>query len=1005
SCWWALSEMDKKGLLYESTRVLPYCPRCETPIANAEIAMDNSYKDISDISAYVKFELVDEPGVYVLAWTTTPWTLPGNVALAVGSEIDYVLVEKDGARYFAAEALAAKIFKKGYAVVRNLKGSELVGKGYKPLFDYYAKQAPVNAERGWKIYGADFVTTTDGTGIVHIAPAFGDDDMKLARTEKLPEISHVTPTGVFKDEFSAEGSEERFAGVPVKPKGDHQSADILMIKYLAHQGALFAKEKITHSYPHCFRCETPLYYYAIPAWFIKIQDLKPRLQGLNATINWIPGHLKHGRFEKSMEGAPDWNISRNRFWATPLPIWKCSSCQAKEVIPSVEGLRKRSANRIKSYAVMRHGEAEHNVKHLVSCVVGNPHHLTEAGKEKARLTAEGLKGQGIDLIIASDFVRTRETAEIAARALGLPVESIVYDERLREVNFGKLNGKSFEEFHTYLDALPDKFSTPFAGGESYMDVRQRIGSFIYDIHDRYADRNPLLITHESLVWLLHSVSRGMSVEESLQEKGYLRSDFLLPGEMVRVDFAPLPHNRNYELDLHRPYIDEIKLACSCGGEMSRIVEVVDCWFESGSMPFAAEHYPFENEEKFKSRFPGQFVAEYIAQTRTWFYYMHAVSTILFDDKPFENVVTTGTVLAEDGEKMSKSKGNFPDPWILFNKFGVDAVRFYLLSSPIMKSEDLNFSEKGVGEIYRKIIMRLDNTHAFYAMYAGKERPSTIRSGNVLDRWITARLSETVAQVESAMDAYELDRALRPIDEFIDGLSNWYVRRSRDRFKSDDEADREMAISTLRAVLLDLAKVMAPFTPFVAEDMHRKLGGSEESVHLASWPKAESADQGILEAMAETRRVVSLGLEARAKAGIKVRQPLGRLSVKSAIAEAYHPLIALEVNVKEVIVDPSLVEDVLLDTVITDELRDEGIVRELARHIQEERKKRGYVPQDLVLVAVATDDLAGQRIVKDYGSELAKAVNAKSLSTAASLAEDGKFQVTVENIVFDIAMEK
>lgn len=993
SCWWALAEMNKKGLLYEGTRVLPYCPRCETPIANSEIAMDNSYKDITDISVYAKFELVDEPGTFVLAWTTTPWTLPGNVALAINPEINYVKVLQESNHYIVARDLAEKAIKDGYEVAAEFSGKDLIGKSYKPVFDYYIKDEGLkNRENGWKIYGADFVTTESGTGVVHIAPGFGEDDMKLAQKASLPVILHVGSDGKFKPEVID------FAGELVKPKGDHQKADVEIIKNLAHRGLLFAKEKIIHSYPHCFRCETPLYYYAIPAWFIKIQDLKPRLQELNNDINWIPDHLKHGRFAKSMEGAPDWNISRNRFWATPLPIWKCEQCKQVKVVDSVADLTSNQKPR-NNFTLMRHGQSESNVLGVVSGLPENLHHLTDQGKGEAKQAAENLKSQNVDLIFVSPLLRTKETAEIVAAELGLSADKVVIDDRLREVQTGDFNLRPINDYRDYFQNTLDKFTKPAPGGENLLEMKNRLMDFLVETDQKYQGQNILIITHEYSVWLLEAGAKGLDAKAAAALKD-LNEDFVKTGEFKKLTYVPLPHNKNYELDLHRPYIDEVKFVCGCGGQMSRISEVVDCWFESGSMPFAAEHYPFENKNIIKERFPAQFVAEYIAQTRTWFYYMHAVSTVLFDRAPFENVVTTGTVLAEDGQKMSKSKGNFPDPWILFNKYGVDAIRFYLLASPIMKSEDLNFSEKGVDEVYKKVILRLQNVVALYQMYADAKVEAKSDSKNVLDQWMIARLHEAVGEVTRGLDSYELDKATRPFDLLVDDLSTWYVRRSRERFKNDSDLnDKQAALSTTKYVLLELSKLLAPVMPFLAERIYRDLGGVKESVHLENWPTVSktgllgklfggSADNKIIAEMAKVREIVSLGLEARATAKIKVRQPLARLQVKNNLLANYFSLIAEEVNVKEVVVDEGLAEEVLLDTTITPELEEEGRMRDLLREVQDLRKTNGLNPSDRVKL------FAGQEhydLAQKFQSEFLR------VAGVVEIALDASADVRVEKV--------
>ncbi len=969
SVWWALSEMNKLGLLYEGTRVLPYCPRCETPLANAEIAMDNSYKDISDISVFVKFELLDEPGTYLLVWTTTPWTLPGNTAVAVGPQISYVKV-KIGQEYFilAKDRLLASI-KSDYSIEEEFLGRDLIGKKYKPPFAYYLTEG--------RVCGADFVNTVDGTGIVHIAPAFGEDDMALAKKENLPIVVHVDHTGRFQLEV------KDFAGQLVKPKDNHQVTDIEIIKFLAKRDILFDKQKIVHSYPHCYRCETPLYYYAVPSWFIKIQDLKPRLRELNQEINWIPEHLKFGRFAKSMAGAPDWNISRNRFWATPLPIWKCDQCQFVKVISSLVELQEEAISAGNKYLAMRHGEADHNVQDIVSSRVDNPHHLTDKGREQIKAVLSKLEKAKIDLIISSDFVRTRETTELIARELSLPTASVIYDKRLREVDFGDFNGRPVAEYYHHFSNPIDKFTKGCPNGEDLMTVKRRMMNLIDDLEGRYQGKNILLISHETPITMLFAGALGLGVTEASNFKE-THDDFLLTGEVKDFSYKPLPHNHDYELDFHRPYIDKIKLTCNCGGLMSRIPEVVDCWFESGSMPFAAEHYPFEREEQTRRRVPADFVSEYIAQTRTWFYYMHVVATILFNKIPFKNVVTTGSVLASDGQKMSKSKGNFPDPLLILNQYGADALRFYLLSSPLLKAEDACFSELGVGEIYRKVINRLDNVWLFYQTYADVEQSvaKKIISRHVLDRWIIARLNQLVGEVTEAMDRYELDQALRVINIFIEDLSVWYVRRSRDRFKPEAKEERVNASATLAQVFNILARVLAPFTPFVAEEIYRQLEGDQESVHLDSWPRVvDLVDQGLLEDMIEVRRIVSLGLEARAKAGIKVRQPLARLKIKKMSLEIKNnsqllDLIKDEVNVKEISSDPELVSEVELDLELTPELKEEGELRDLIRKLQDWRKKSGLKPGELAIMPVS---LARRDLVLKHADVLKLAVNAKEFT--------------------------
>ncbi len=1008
SVWWALKEIWDKDLIYEGTRVLPYCPRCETPIANSEIAMDNSYKDITDISVYVKLELVPEEKTgqeselktYLLAWTTTPWTLPGNTAAAVNKDLMYVKAKVTPAAgggatpyflIFAKEKLAAisSLAKDAkLEVVSEIKGSDIVGKPYKPLLEYFSGKNIKNKENGWKVYAAPYVTAETGTGIVHLAPGYGEEDMELAKDNNIPFVMHVGADGKFVSEVG-----DGLAGLKVKPKPTpedpqgHQSSDILIIKILAARGALFAKEKIVHSYPHCHRCETPLYYFAIPAWFIKISEVKKRMIALNEKINWVPEHLKHGRFLKGLEGAPDWNISRNRYWASPLPIWKCDKCPETTFLGSLEDIKKHAPAKNK-YFVMRHGEAENNLLKVLSSDPKNNHRLTDKGRNDVAVSARLLRKKKIDVIYASSFIRAKETAQIVAEALGLSSDKIVVDDRLVEINFGELSGKpikAYPEFYGY--SYKEAFEKSMPGGENLSLVKKRAGDFISEIEEKENGKNILIVSHETPIWMLEAAAAGATIALSVKIRE-AKDDVIGTAELRTLDFSPIPHNKDYELDFHRPYIDKIIFPCVCGeGQMRRIPEVIDCWFESGSMPFAQSHYPFENKRNFDKNFPAQFIVEYIAQTRTWFYYTHVLSAILFKDISFENVIAHGTVLAEDGQKMSKSKGNFPDPSHVFDKYGVDALRFYLLSSPLMKSEDLSFSEKGVDEVYKKIILRLRNTLSFYEMYKGNHTPThSPRAETILDRWILSRLAEVNQQVGRAMDSYEIDQALRPIDGFIEDLSVWFLRRSRERLKSDDATEKNSALDIFHSVLLELSKIIAPFTPFISEDLYKRLGGALESVHLESWPKAGHTDQGVIEEMAEVRRIVGFGLEARAKAGIKVRQPLSELKVRNSKIRDKEELLGLlkdEINVKQISFDEKIADEVSLDTNITETLKEEGDLREFIRFVQDLRKKKGLKAGEGATLEMHTDE-SGKRFVTKFEKEILGSAFIKNISHLESL---------------------
>jgi len=1000
SVWWALAEFNKKGLIYEGVRVLAYCARCETPIANSEIAMDNSYKDIADISVYVKFELENEPKTYLLAWTTTPWTLPGNTAIAVNKAVDYVKVEADGAHYILAKATLGNVFKeKDFKIVEEFKGEKLVGKKYKPVFPYFVDVGMPNKENIYKVWHADFVTTDMGTGIAHEAPAFGEDDMNLAREHKIPWIIHVDETGRFKSEV------KDFSGMKVKPKDTaedkdaHLRTDIEVIKYLQASGAYFNKEKIIHSYPHCMRCDTPIIYYALPSWFVDIQKSKPTIQKTAEFINWIPTHLKEGRYKNIVESAPDWNISRNRYWASPLPVWKCEKCEQKTFVSSIEELKQKSVKSGNKYFVMRHGESEGNIAGTISSYPENDDNLTELGKKQVLESIQMLKEKDIDLIIYSDLARTKETAEIIKKELNIEDNNFVSSKMIREISTGDWNGKKWIEYVAFIKSTGEKryFYRP-ENGESGEDVRIRMSEFLYKVDSEYKNRNILVVTHEGPARILYAGALSLDYDQMEKKLENKEIGVFKNAEIRELDFTFLPHNKNFELDLHRPYIDSVKLKCSCDGEMTRITEVLDCWFESGSMTFAEDHYPFESSDWQKNNFPAGFVAEYIAQTRTWFYYMHTVSAILFNHAPFKNVVTTGTLRAEDGQKMSKSKHNYPDPWVFIDKYGVDALRIYLMSSPLMKGEDANFSEKLVQEISSKIIGRFHNTMLFYELYRDKSLEDVYEKDlkNVLNKWILCRLDEVIVEVTNGMEAYDMALATRPLDLFVDDLSTWYLRRSRDAIKNDNKETKQ----TLYFVLKTFAKLIAPFAPFIAEEVWMDLRSDvdPESVHLADWPTPYFIVQDkneVVKKMSDTRRVVSLGLEARQKFGIKVRQPLTKMKVKDIdFPSEYMSLILEELNIKDILQDKNIESEVLLDTEITEGLKQEGDYRELVRGLQDLRKKMGLTPKDTVSLIVSTTE-EGKKLIQKFENDLLKQV---LLSKIEFKENDGE-EIKIDELIF------
>ncbi|MBU6323610.1 class I tRNA ligase family protein [Patescibacteria group bacterium] len=972
SVWWVFKQIYDKGLVYEDYRSMHICPRCETTLSQQEVA--EGYKDVKDIAVTVKFkvnpgqkigsEFVADDKTFILAWTTTPWTLPGNVALAVGNETPikpfrYVAWKENGATLIASASYYTK--QKGPDVsagVDMFGPKDLVGLEYEPPFPYYKNDETLkNRENGWKVYAADFVTAEDGTGIAHEAPAFGADDWELLKKYSLPFVQHVNYDGTMKREVTD------FASMEVKPRSDDDSVrlatDIAVLKRLQEHGLLFAKENLTHSYPHCWRCDSPLLNYATASWFVSVTKFKDGLLENAKKVQWTPAHVKEGRFGKWLLGARDWSISRQRFWASAIPIWKDANGGAT-VIGSVEEFKahvKKSGNR---YFLMRHGEAENNVQEICDSDDSVPGALTAHGKEETEVAAKALKDAGITRIVHSPLSRTTETARIVAEVLGLPQEAVSADARLREIAFGIYNGKSIHEYHASFAHPRDFMHDRAEGGESWEDVKRRTGDFLYAYDRAHEDETTLIITHDGPAFVLQSAASGENAQAAaLRRKGGVARDSFKNAEARPLPFTPIPHNREYELDLHLPYLDEVELVNDEGEALTRIPDVLDTWFDSGSMPYAEVHYPFENKARFEQTFPAEFIAEGIDQTRAWFYYLHVLAGALFGKNAFRHVIVNGIVLAEDGKKMSKKLKNYPDPMAIVERYGADALRFYLLASPVVEAENLAFSEAGVDEVAKKNIGRLSNVLSFYRLYAD-ETPASAASTHVLDRWILARLAELAEESTAGFERYELDRATRPLAAFIDDLSAWYVRRSRERFKEEGK-DKAAALATLRYVLRESAKVMAPSMPFLAESVYQaaREEGEPESVHLAEWPAmrplpflkrlfAETEpDAKRISEMARVRALASEALQLRQKANLKVRQPLARLCVPGALSEEHQAILAEEVNVKRVETDA---KELALDTELTPELVREGDERAFQRAVAEARKALGFSPHDAVDIA-------------------------------------------------------
>ena len=720
SVWAILKNFWDRDLLYKGYKVVPYCPRCGTTLSDHEVAL--GYDEATDPSVFVRMPLVDKPGTSLLVWTTTPWTLPGNVAVAAHPDVDYVTVECDieggvgrianpphkKERLILAKALVEKVFRdEAVKVVDTFKGKKLKGQKYHPLFTFLPPDKPAH----YVVLG-DFVTTEDGSGLVHMAPAFGAEDMQAALEHDLPVLMTVLPDGTFVPEVTP------WRGQFVK------DADPLIIRDLDARGLLFRSEKITHTYPFCWRCKTPLLYYARDAWYIRTSQFKDRMVELNQTIHWTPDHIKDGRFGNWLENNIDWALSRERYWGTPLPVWECEDCKDRECIGAVA------------------------------------------------------------------------------------------------------------------------------------DLSEKVGR----------------------------------------------------------DLA--------ELDLHRPYVDEVTWACKeCGGAMKRVPDVIDAWFDSGSMPYAQWHYPFENRKKFEEQFPADYICEAVDQTRGWFYSLHAISTLLFDTVSYKNVLCLGLILDEQGSKMSKSLGNIVDPWDVLKAYGADAFRWYLYTAT-PPGQERRFSSELVGSVVRDFTLTLWNVYSFFVTYANLDKwtPSPglaegrgLSSLSRLDSWLLSELNVLVREVTEGYETYEVTRATRPIQDFVEKLSTWYLRRSRRRFwKSESDSDKQAAYGTLYTALVTVSKLLAPAMPFLADELYQNLvrgvdAAAPESVHLAKWPAIHSAliDEALNRDMDTVMKLVSLGHAARQKANRKVRQPLavgafslGNSTERKAV-ETFAELISDELNVKEI----------------------------------------------------------------------------------------------------------
>jgi len=964
SLWWIIKEFWNKKLLVEDFKIMPWCTRCQTGLSTHELAQ--GYKLVKDKSVYVKFKLdvgqkigdfITDDKTYILAWTTTPWTLPGNVALAVHPKLKYVKVVIEDVNYILASERWGELSRSGViakfvtgSVLKIIQGSDLTGLKYKPLFDV---PELANSDTAYKVYEADFVTAEDGTGVVHTAVMYGEDDYNLGKKIGLPTFHTVTGAGNFI------ASLKDLGGLPAK----NEETEKKIIISLKETGNLLAVQTYEHDYPFCWRCGTALLYYARRGWWVKVSNLKKELIANNETIEWVPDHLKKGRFGEFLKDVRDWAFSRERYWGTPLPIWKCGTCTALEVMGSIDDLRKKSPLQKNTYLLMRHGEAFSNIKNICSSK-GEGQKLTIKGRSQVIAAAKKLKKQGIDMIMSSPILRAKETADMLGKILGVGVDT---DARLTEINVGIFDGMPTKNYHAYFSSFMEKFSKRPPEGEHLGDVRGRVLNWTAEMEKKYEGKKILVVSHEYPLWMMCAGAQGLTNSQTVALRtGKRKDDFIALAEVMEAPYVSVPRDEMGEINLHRPFVDEFTFACAaCNkGIARRVPEVVDVWFDSGAMPYGAVHYPFEKDN---FAFPADYISEAVDQTRGWFYTLLAISTLLGKKAPYKHVISLGHVLDKNGQKMSKSKGNVVNPWEMIEKYGIDTLRwyFYSINAP---GEPKRFDEKDLLLKQRAFLGTWWNSFVLFDTYVKKVSlpKASARSRHVLDVWVRERLNQLVTEVTEKLENYDVTGAARAIEQFaISDFSQWYLRRSRERFQRPKNVqEKKEAAETTVYVLDTLCRLTAPFTPFLAEyiyqELRKKTGQKEISVHLCDWPSiASDKNPKIIKEMQSVRDIVAAALKLRAEAGIKVRQPLAELQIAStfSLKPDFMNIIKEEVNVKKVTFGLGIGKPMSLDMVITPELKEEGMIREFSRNVQEMRRELGLAPaQKAKLMLIGDDNL-------------------------------------------------